>query len=46
MRKLLVEDWLIRAVITMYAGSRTYVRVNGVQSEEFEVNVGVHQGSV
>ena len=32
--------------MAMYDGSKTSVRVNGVQSEDFEVKVGVHQGSV
>ena len=30
----------------MYDGPKTSVTVNGVQSEHFEVKVGVHQGSV
>ena len=30
----------------MYDGPKTSVRVNGVSSEDFEVKVGVHQGSV
>ena len=44
MRSLGVEEWIVRAVQSMYAKSR--VRVNGQLSEEFPVNVGVHQGSV
>lgn len=46
MRKLLVEEWIVRVVMAMYDGSRTSVRVDGTQSEEFVVKVGVHQGSV
>ena len=46
MRKLRVEDWLVRVVMAMYDGQKTSVMVNGVQSEDFEVKVGVHQGSV
>ena len=30
----------------MYDGSTTSVRMNGEESENFEVKVGVHQGSV
>lgn len=30
----------------LFSGSRTIVRVDGVESEEFVVNVGVQQGSV
>ena len=44
MRKLHVGDWLVRVVIAMHDGPKTSVRVNGVQSEDFEVKVGVHQG--
>ena len=39
-----VEDWLVRVVRAMYDGSKTCMRVDGVQSEDFEVKVGVHQG--
>ena len=46
MRKLCVEDWLVRVVMAMYDGPKTSARVNGVQSEDFEVKVGVYQGSV
>ena len=47
MRKLLVENWLVRVVMVMYdVRPKISVRVNGVQSEDFEVKVGVHQGSV
>ena len=44
MRMLCVEDWLVRVVMAMYDGPKTCVRVNEVQSEDFEVKVGVHQG--
>ena len=43
MRKLGVEEWLVRAVMAMCKYARTRVRLNG---EWFGVNVGVHQGSV
>ena len=46
LRKLGVNEWIVRAIMAMYKGSRAAVRVDGVNSEEFEVTVGVHQGSV
>ena len=46
MRSLGVEEWAVRAVQSMYANARSRVRVNGQLSEEFDVQVGVHQGSV
>ena len=46
MRSLGVEEWAVRAVQSMYANARSRVRVNGQLSDEFEVKVGVHQGSV
>ena len=47
MRKLGVEEWLVRAVMAMYKHDRTRIRsYGGSVSEWFGVNVGVHQGSV
>ena len=47
MRKLGVEEWLVRAVTAMYKHARTRVRLyGGSVSKWFGVNVGVHQGSV
>ncbi|RUS80469.1 hypothetical protein EGW08_011785 [Elysia chlorotica] len=46
MRKLGVEEWIVRLVQSMYANARSQVRVGDGYSEEFEVKVGVHQGSV
>ena len=47
MRKLGVEEWLVREVMAMYKHARTRVRSYGRSvSEWFGVNVGVHQGSV
>ena len=37
---------LIQAVMSLYEGSRTKVRVGSGTSGEFWVRVGVHQGSV
>ncbi len=46
MRKLGVEEWIIRLVQSMYANANSRVRVGGGLSENFDVKVGVHQGSV
>ena len=47
MRKLGVEEWLVRAVMAIYKHARTRIRsYGGSVSEWFGVSVGVHQGSV
>ena len=46
LRSLRVEEWAVRAIQGMYHNARSRVRVNGQLSEEFKVQVGVHQGSV
>ena len=46
LRKLGVEEWIVRLVQGMYANARSPVHVVEGYSEEFEVKVGVHQGSV
>ena len=46
MRKLGVEEWLVRVVKSLYENARSQVRVNDTFSDEFEVKVRVHQGSV
>jgi len=46
MRKLGIDEWVIRTVQGMYANAKSSVRVNGQYSAEFDVKVGVHQGSV
>ena len=46
LRKLGVEEWIVWLVQGMYANARSRVRVGEGYSEEFEVKVGVHQGSV
>ena len=43
LRKL---DWIVWLVQGMYANARSRVRVGEGFSKEFEVKVGVHQGSV
>ena len=47
MRKLCVEEWLVRAVMAMYKHAKTRVKsYDGSVSMWFGVNVGIHQGSV
>ena len=46
MRKLGIDEWLVRLVQSMYKDVRSGVRVGDGYSEEFGVGVGVHQGSV
>ena len=41
-----VEEWLVQTVMTMYEWGRTAVRTKQGYGTEFEVKVGVHQGSV
>ena len=40
------EEWIVRLVQRMYANAWSRVCVDEGYSEEFEVKVGVHQGSV
>ena len=46
MRKLGIDEWLVRLVQSMYKDVRSRVRVGDGYSEKFGVGVGVHQGSV
>ena len=46
LRKLGVDEWIVHLVQGMYSSARSHVRVGEGYSEEFEVKVGVHQGSV
>ena len=46
MRKLGIDEWLVRLVQSMYTDVRSRVRVGNGYSEKFGVAVGVHQGSV
>ena len=46
LRKRLVPKRLVQAVMSMYKGAKTRIKVGGGHSEEFDVGVGVHQGSV
>ena len=46
LRKLGVDEWIVRLVQRMNSSARSRVRVGEGYSGEFEVKVGVHQGSV
>ena len=46
LRKLGVDEWLIRTVVALYTEACTVVRTDAGLSESFEVKVGLHQGSV
>ena len=46
MRKKGIPEAMVRAVMSLYEGAKTRVRVGSELSEEFAVKVGVHQGSV
>ena len=46
MRKKGLAEVMVRAVLSLYDGAKTRVRVGSAYLEEFEVKVGVHQGSV
>ena len=46
MRKLGVDEWLVKLVQAMYTNASCRVRVGASYSEDFSVKVGVHQGSV
>lgn len=43
---LVVDDWLIKVIMAMYKNAKSLVSVNGVLCDEFDVKVGMHQGSV
>ena len=44
--KLGVEEWIVRLVQGMYANAQSLFCVGEGYSQEFEVKVGVHQGSL
>ena len=46
MRKKRLPEIMVRAVMSLYEGAKSRVRVGSGLSEEFPVKVGVHQGSV
>ena len=46
LRELGVEEHIVSVIQTMYSKARTAVKLGSGESKEFEVKVGVHQGSV
>ena len=46
MRKLVLDEWIISLVKSMYENTKSKVHVNDIFTDEFDVKVGVHQGSV
>ena len=46
LRQLGVEEWLVQTVMVMYEKARTTIRIKQGSSEEFEIKVGVHLGSI
>jgi len=46
LRQSKVEEWIVRVIMSMYENVTTAVKVKDRASEEFNVKVGVHQGSV
>ena len=46
MRKLGVEEWIVKLVQAMYEKVGSRVRIGEGLSDEFKVRFGVHQGSV
>ena len=46
LRSVGVEEWAVRVIQGMYSDARSRVRINGRLSDEFGVDVGVHQGAV
>ena len=46
LRKVGVDEWLIRTIQAMCTNAKSSVRINGHFSSWFNVQVGVHQGSV
>ena len=41
-----VVEWLVRTIMAMYVGTKTRVKCGVGRSDWFEINVGLHQGSV
>ena len=46
LRKLGVDEWLIRIIMALYTEACTVVKTDAGLSESFDVKVGLHQGSV
>ena len=46
MRFVSIPEWIVVIVQVIYNRAKSKVRVNGSYRDEFEVKLGVHQGSV
>ena len=46
MKKTEIPEFLVGSVMSLYEGAKTRVSVDSELSVEFEVKVGMHQGSV
>ena len=46
LRKLGVEEWMVKVIQSLYTNARSQVRINGSFCKDFTVKVGLHQGSV
>ena len=46
LKKLGIEKWLVKTVQSMYRNTRSRARVDGAFSDDFLVQVGLHQASV
>ena len=46
LKKKEIPEFLVRSVMSLYDGAKTRVRVDSELSDEFELKVGMHQGSV
>ena len=46
LRKVGIPEWIFFVIQVMYQNARSQVRVNNLFSDVFDVQVGVHQGSV
>ena len=46
LRRVGVEEWIVKVVACMYENAHSQIRVNDSYSNKVNINVGVHQGSV
>ena len=46
LRRLGADEWMVKVIKALYEGATTAVKFQSGESKEFEVQVGVHQGSV
>ena len=46
LRTVGVDEWIVRVIQSMYDGPTSKIRVNDSYSDNINVKVGVHQGSV